>query len=104
MYVVKGQLTLRYGDEEYDMGPEDCIGFPCSNSSGDGGVAAHQLINRSAKDVAVYLEVGDRTPGDNVTYPDDDLVAVGSEVCASYRLVHKDGRPYNDEDSTTNEK
>jgi uncharacterized cupin superfamily protein len=32
------------------------------------------LVNRSAKDV-VYLEIGDRTPGDEGTYPSDDLKA-----------------------------
>ena len=44
-----------------------CAGFPA------GGVA-HCLVNRSAANV-VYLEVGDRTPGDDATYPNDDLKA-----------------------------
>jgi uncharacterized cupin superfamily protein len=35
--------------------------------------------NRSAQDV-VYLEVGDRSTGDAVVYPDDDLkAALGPE-------------------------
>jgi len=44
-----------------------CAGFPA------GGVA-HQIVNRSSGE-AVYLEIGDRTPGDGVEYPVDDLQA-----------------------------
>jgi len=41
---------------------------------------------------AVYLEVGDRMAGDEVDYPDDDiLVRIGP---AGRRHVHKDGTPY----------
>jgi uncharacterized cupin superfamily protein len=50
------------------------------------------LINRSGREV-VYLEVGDRNPGDTVIYPDDDigraLTPNGERV-----FVHRDGRPY----------
>ena len=42
-------------------------GFPAGNPDG------HALINRSAADVH-YLEVGDRMPGDEVVYPDIDLL------------------------------
>ncbi len=41
----------------------------------------------------VYLEIGDRNPGDTVIYPDDDigraLTPNGERV-----FVHRDGRPY----------
>ena len=40
----------------------------------------------------VYLEVGDRTPGDEVSYRDDDLKAV--LVDGEWRFVHKNGVPY----------
>jgi len=43
------------------------------NQSGVGQWAA--LLNRSSEDV-IYLEVGDRSAGDSVVYPDDDLQAV----------------------------
>jgi uncharacterized cupin superfamily protein len=46
-----------------------CAGFKAGTGN------AHHLINRADEDV-VYLEVGDRTPDDAVTYPDDDLCAV----------------------------
>jgi len=45
-----------------------CIGFPA-------GGTAHHLVNRSSRDV-VMLEVGDRSAGDEVFYPDDDIQAV----------------------------
>ena len=52
---------------------------------------AHHLVNRGDVD-AVYLEIGDRTPGDRVQYPDDDLVAHADGN--GWRFHHKDGRPY----------
>jgi uncharacterized cupin superfamily protein len=50
------------------------------------------LINRTEREV-VYLEIGDRNPGDTVIYPDDDL---GRALAADGRriFVHRDGRPY----------
>src|SRR6187397_1389015 len=40
----------------------------------------------------VYLEVGDRTPGDEGSYPDDDLQAALVE--GKWKFVHKNGAPY----------
>ena len=40
----------------------------------------------------VYLEIGDRTPGDAATYPDDDIFA--EVVDGNPRFTHKDGTPY----------
>jgi uncharacterized cupin superfamily protein len=48
-----------------------CAGF--RYGTGD----AHHLGNESGSDV-VYLEIGDRTSPDEVTYPDDDLMVVKS--------------------------
>ncbi len=62
-----------------------CAGFKAG--TGDG----HQLLNRTSEDV-VYLEVGDRSAGDSVTYPDDDIQAVLVE--GKWRFAHKDGSPY----------
>ena len=52
-----------------------------------GSANAHHLRNETAEEV-LYLEIGDRTPGDEVNYPDDDLRVVDR------RYVHKDGTPY----------
>jgi uncharacterized cupin superfamily protein len=43
-----------------------CAGFPHGTGNG------HHLVNETDED-AVYLEIGDRTPGDAATYPDVDL-------------------------------
>ena len=52
---------------------------------------AHRLINETSEEV-VYLEVGDRTPGDEASYPDDDLKAL--LVDGKWNFVHRDGTPY----------
>jgi len=49
------------------------------------------LLNETAKEV-VYLEVGDRTPGDEGSYPDDDLKA--RVVDGKWTFARKDGSPY----------
>jgi uncharacterized cupin superfamily protein len=41
----------------------------------------------------VFIEVGDRSPGDTVTYPDDDLEAVAGPD-GKYQYRRKDGTPY----------
>lgn len=63
-----------------------CSGFKAGTGNG------HQLVNRTNSDV-LYLEIGDRSAGDSVSYPDDDLKAVfGSD--GKWKFVHKDGTPY----------
>jgi uncharacterized cupin superfamily protein len=63
-----------------------CAGFKAG--SGD----AHHLVNRTKEDV-VYVEIGDRTPGDSATYPDEDMQVV-QDAQGSWRYLHKDGTPY----------
>jgi len=85
VYVLEGTPTLVTDEGETLLAPGWCAGFPA-------GGAAHHLVNRSAGDV-VYLEVGDRTAGDVVSYPDDDLRAVyGAD--GRYAFQHRDGRSY----------
>lgn len=43
--------------------------------------------------LCVVLEVGDRSVGDSVTYPSDDIQAV-TAVDGTWHFVHKDGSPY----------
>jgi uncharacterized cupin superfamily protein len=83
--VLEGTPTLVLGKEEFTLQPGDCYGF----KAGTG--IAHQLVNRSQEDVT-YLEVGDRTEGDEVDYPSDDLKA--TQTNGVWMLTHKDGRPY----------
>ena len=51
-----------------------------------------QLRNRSDT-MAVYLEIGDRTAGDVVTYPDDDI-KIDKMPDGRLQVVRKDGSPY----------
>ena len=52
---------------------------------------AHHFINRSGK-TTTYLEIGNRTEGDNAFYPDDDLMW-GEDENGTF-AAHKDGRRY----------
>lgn len=85
VYVVQGTLTLRLDAETFALNAGDCYGFKA------GSGVAHQLVNESGAP-ATYLEVGDRSAGDAVEYPYDDLVLV--ENADGRQLLHKDGRPY----------
>ena len=86
IFVLEGSLTLILGKEEFTLNPGECHGF----KAGTG--IAHQLINRSEETVT-YLEIGDRTEGDEVEYPNDDLKAT-QLMNGVWTLTHKDGRPY----------
>jgi uncharacterized cupin superfamily protein len=84
--VLEGTPTLVLGKEEFVLHPGDCYGF----KAGTG--IAHQLVNRSEERVT-YLEIGDRTEGDEVEYPNDDLKATQLPN-GEWALTHKDGRAY----------
>ena len=86
IYVLSGQPTLVLGEHEHLLSPGDCYGFPAG-----AGIAA-QLVNRTDAPAA-FLEIGDRTPGDQVVYPDDDLRAE-QQPDGSWRFLHRDGTPY----------
>lgn len=85
VYVLQGHPLLRTDAGEASLAPGMCAGFRAG--SGDG----HQLFNPGPETV-VYLEIGDRSPDDAVSYPDDDLMA--RLVDGSWRFLHKDGQPY----------
>ena len=85
IYVVSGELVLVTNDGEQQLSSGMCAGFPAGKADG------HCLVNRSGKD-AVYLEVGDRRPEDEVTYPDDDIA--GRATPQGRRFTRKDGTPY----------
>ena len=85
IYILQGNPTLHTDDGEMLLSPGMCAGFRAGTGNG------HRLVNKTMEDV-VYLEIGDRAPGDVVTYPDDDLEAVLVE--GKWRFAHKDGTPY----------
>lgn len=70
---------------ETTLSPGMFSGFKAGTGNG------HQLVNRTGEDV-IYLEIGDRTAGDEVTYPDDDLMAVREG--SGWRFTHKNGAGY----------
>ncbi len=85
VYIVQGACTLVTDAGETAMTAGMCAGFPAG--TGD----AHHLVNRGDAD-CVYLEVGDRTLFERVTYPDDDLdIRPGPDGKSVY--FRKDGTP-----------
>jgi uncharacterized cupin superfamily protein len=85
IYVIDGELVLVTDAGEQALKPGMTAGFPAGNPDG------HMLVNRSGRD-AVYLEVGDRTAGDEVDYPDIDMAL--RQVDGQRRFVRKDGTPF----------
>lgn len=86
IYVLQGTATLITNDGETLIGPGMCAGFAAASGN------AHCIANRS-DGVVVYLEVGDRTAGDEVFYPDDDLKAV-MQPDGKWAFTRKDGTPW----------
>ena len=85
VYILEGHPTLHTDEGATHLAPGMCAGFRAGTGN------AHRLANESDQDV-VYLEVGDRTAGDEAMYPDDDLIA--RESGGTWTFLHKDGRPY----------
>jgi uncharacterized cupin superfamily protein len=85
IYVVAGFPTLRTDEGSVRLSPGMCAGFRAGSGN------AHHLVNETQEEV-VYLEIGDRTPGDAAVYPDDDLAV--SQVDGAWRYARKDGTPY----------
>lgn len=85
IYILAGEPTLVTDEGETPLKPGMCAGFKAGNGN------AHCLINQTDRDV-IYIEVGDRTEGDFVTYPDDDIMAVS--IDGQWQFDHKNGTPY----------
>jgi uncharacterized cupin superfamily protein len=85
IYILQGYPTLHTDEGRTRLFPGMCAGFKAGTGNG------HRLINETQEEV-IYLEVGDRTPNDEGSYPDDDLKAL--MVDGKWKFVHKDGSPY----------
>jgi len=86
VYVLEGEFVLVTDSGRQKVGPGTCIGFPAG--TGDG----HHFLNETSRD-AIFLVVGDRTAGDEVTYSDIDLeLKGGPDGVRMWR--RKDGSPY----------
>ena len=85
VYILEGEPTLVTDAGEAVLRPGMCAGFPAAGT-------AHQLVNHTSRDV-VYLEIGDRSAGDEGFYPSDDIQAVLG-LDGKWVFTHKDGKPY----------
>ena len=85
IYILQGNPVLHTNEGRTQLSPGMYAGFKAGTGNG------HRLVNESTEEV-VYLEAGDRTPGDEGSYPDDDLKALLVE--GSWQYTHKDGTPY----------
>ena len=86
IYILEGTPILITDAGETPLRPGMCAGFQAG--TGD----AHHLVNRSGSDV-LYLEVGDRSAGDQGSYPDDDIQATLA-ADGKWIFTRKDGTPY----------
>jgi len=85
IYVLEGEATLFTDRGQTALRPGMVAGFAA-------GGTAHHLENKGDRD-CVIIEIGDRSEGDMVSYPDDDIQAViGSD--GRWRFARKDGTPY----------
>lgn len=85
IYILQGNPVLVTDAGETQLAPGMYSGIKAGTGNGQ------QLLNRSNEEVT-YLEIGDRSAGDSVIYPDDDLQAV--LVDGEGQFAHKDGSPY----------
>lgn len=85
IYVLSGEITLVTMEGEQTLLPATAVGFPAGDKNG------HCLINKGTLP-ATYLEIGTRSPTDDVDYPDIDMKAEKRD--GTYRFLHKNGEPY----------
>ncbi|MBS0517919.1 MAG: cupin domain-containing protein [Proteobacteria bacterium] len=86
IWVLEGEVVLETDEGRQILTAGLCAGFP----SGAGN--AHRFVNEGATDV-LLLVVGDRTPFDEVSYPDIDLQGkAGAD--GRFVFTRKDGTPF----------
>ncbi|GEC59222.1 hypothetical protein BEL01nite_82650 [Bradyrhizobium elkanii] len=85
VYVLDGEVVLETNGGAQVLTAGMCAGFPAG--TGD----AHRFINRTERDVKL-LVIGDRSAGDEISYPDVDMHAVlGTD--GAYKFTTKKGEP-----------
>ncbi len=85
IYVLSGELTLISDEGEAILQAGQVAGFLAGVANG------HCLYNHTEA-IASYLEIGDCSPDDQVTYPDNDLIAKFSSQ--GWEFTRKDGTTY----------
>lgn len=86
IYMIEGEAVLITDAGEQVLRPGMVAGFPAGKKDG------HHLVNRSDRD-AVYLEIGDRLPGDTADYPDLDMVT-RQQPDGKWVYFRRNGDPY----------
>lgn len=86
IYIVEGEPVLVTDAGETQLKPGMCAGFKAGSGN------AHHLVNRTSRDV-LYLEVGDRSAGDEVTYPEDDIRGIMTPD-GKRKFVRKNGAEF----------
>jgi uncharacterized cupin superfamily protein len=71
VYMLEGRVTVRLGDNSYEMGPGDYVCFPAGQAAG------HCLINTGTAP-ARYIIVGESNRNEVVVYTDSNKVLVRS--------------------------
>lgn len=84
VYILEGCPTLVTDEGEIELAPGMCAGFAAAGR-------AHHLVNRTPEDV-LYIEIGDRSAGDEGSYPADDIEAKMTAP-GQWIFTHKDGMP-----------
>lgn len=84
IYIVSGTPTLVTDEGRVALSPGMCAGFKAGSGN------AHHLLNESFEPVVV-LEVGDRTDGDAVSFPEADLQ--GLQHGGQWLFSRKNGEP-----------
>jgi uncharacterized cupin superfamily protein len=87
VYVISGELVLVTDRGEQILTAGMAAGFPAGVPDG------HCLVNRSDRD-ATFLEIGDRSRGDDGDYPDIDMVWRCVDSAQRSVYLHRDGTPY----------
>jgi uncharacterized cupin superfamily protein len=85
IYVLAGELTLVTDAGEEILRPGMAATFPAGEPNG------HMLVNRTSAP-ATYLEVGTRSPDEDVDYPDIDLRL--QKRAGKVAFTRKSGEPY----------
>jgi uncharacterized cupin superfamily protein len=85
IYILSGNPTLQTPEGNIPLSAGMCAGFKAASG------VAHCLLNET-DEVVVYLEIGDRTAGDEASYPNDDLQAHLQN--GVWVFLHKDGTSY----------
>lgn len=85
VYILEGEATLVTDAGATSLTPGMCAGFRAG--TGD----AHHLKNQTDAPV-VYLEIGDRSAGDQPVWPDVDLQLL--DVGGKRVFAHRDGHLY----------